>query len=135
MKEMMALPNVRMISPDVSTIDLINGSKGVFIINSTPGYEALVLGKPVVTFGHDLLFAGKEPVVTVHDMSKLPGVVMKLAKGGMKPDEKKAKELVARYYKHLIFLEGRFGMNRIDLTNADAKKMAGALEECIAAIA
>lgn len=135
MKEIMALPNVRMISQDVSTIDLINGSKGVFIINSTPGYEALVLGKPVVTFGHDLLFAGKEPVITVHDMSRLLGIVMKLAKGGIRPDEKKAKELVARYYKHLIFLEGRFGMNRIDLTDADAEKMASALEECIAAIA
>ncbi|MFA5412029.1 MAG: hypothetical protein WC350_01630 [Candidatus Micrarchaeia archaeon] len=135
MKEMMALPNVRMISPDVSTIDLINGSKGVFIINSTPGYEAIVLGKPVVTFGHDLLFSGKEPVITVHDMNKLPGVAAKLANGGIRPDEKKAKELVARYYKHLIFLEGRFGMNRIDLTDKDAKKMARALEECISAIA
>lgn len=135
MREVASLPNVRMVSPDVSTIDLINGSKGVFIINSTPGYEALVLGKPVVTFGHDLLFAGREPVITVHDMTELPGLVMRLANGEVRLDEKKAKELVARYYKHLIFLEGRFGMNRTDLTDADAEKMAAALEECIAAIA
>jgi len=129
--ELKNLKNICIIDPDTSTQELIQNSKAVFIINSTPGYEALALGKPVVTFGHDLLFANDPALITIHDINDLPEVIMKFANNSIRLNEDAVKTFLARYYKHLIFLDGRFGMNRIDLTASDAKKVAETLQECV----
>lgn len=50
-KKVSALPNVRLINFDVNIKKLILKSKGVITVNSTAGYEALLLGKPVYLFG------------------------------------------------------------------------------------
>ena len=50
-KKISALPNVRLVNFDVNIKNLISKSLGVITINSTAGYEALLLEKPVFLLG------------------------------------------------------------------------------------
>lgn len=50
-KKISRLPNVRFINCDVNIKELIPHSRGMITINSTAGYEALILDKPVYLFG------------------------------------------------------------------------------------
>lgn len=50
-KKVSALPNVRLINFDINIKKLILKSEGVITVNSTAGYEALLLSKPVYLFG------------------------------------------------------------------------------------
>ena len=50
-KRIMAISNVKVIHPDVNVRELIKQSAGVCTITGTMGWEALVYGKPAVTFG------------------------------------------------------------------------------------
>lgn len=50
-KKISALPNVRLINYDINIKELIQKSQGVITINSTAGYEALLLDKPVYLLG------------------------------------------------------------------------------------
>lgn len=50
-REIQKIPNVRLINPDVNSIEIIKHTKIALLISSTVGWEALLLGKPVVTFG------------------------------------------------------------------------------------
>jgi len=44
------LPNVKMIHPDVNSLELIKNSKLIISINSTAGFEALFYNKPSINF-------------------------------------------------------------------------------------
>lgn len=46
------IPNIKYISPNANNKKLIINSKGVITISSTMGYEALLMEKPVITFGN-----------------------------------------------------------------------------------
>lgn len=50
-KKVSSLPAVKLISPQVNIKELINKAQGVITVNSTAGYEALILGKPVYLLG------------------------------------------------------------------------------------
>ncbi|MGH1967805.1 capsular biosynthesis protein, partial [Acinetobacter baumannii] len=50
-KKVSSLPNVRLVNFDVNIKRLILKSVGVITVNSTAGYEALLLGKPVYLLG------------------------------------------------------------------------------------
>ncbi|MEJ5139572.1 MULTISPECIES: capsular biosynthesis protein [Acinetobacter] len=50
-KKISALPNVRLVNFDINIKKLILKSVGVITVNSTAGYEALLLDKPVYLFG------------------------------------------------------------------------------------
>lgn len=47
-----SIRNVRLITPDADSHDLINHSSASCVINSTVGWEAILYEKPVVTLGH-----------------------------------------------------------------------------------
>ncbi|MDR2221535.1 MAG: hypothetical protein LBE34_02235 [Flavobacteriaceae bacterium] len=51
-KKLKNIPNVKLISCDENTKELITNSKGVVTLTSTVGYEALLLNKPVFVFGN-----------------------------------------------------------------------------------
>ena len=51
-EEILSLPNVKYINPESYTKELISKSIGVVTITSTMGYEALLMRKPVLTFGN-----------------------------------------------------------------------------------
>ncbi len=46
-----AIRNVRLVDPALSSIDLIRDSELVVTITGTVGFEALLIGRPVITFG------------------------------------------------------------------------------------
>ena len=50
-KRIKAIPNARLMYPSISSFDLINKAELITTINGTVGWEALQLGKPVITFG------------------------------------------------------------------------------------
>jgi hypothetical protein len=68
------LPNVRLIDPRTRSFDLIASSRLITTITGTVGWEALQLGKPVVTFGH--VFFNMVPLVRhVTDTAQLPRAI------------------------------------------------------------
>jgi capsule polysaccharide export protein KpsC/LpsZ len=46
-----AIPSVRLLGPDANTWALIKEASAVAVITGTMGWEALLFGKPVITFG------------------------------------------------------------------------------------
>ncbi|TSC87209.1 MAG: hypothetical protein G01um10148_314 [Parcubacteria group bacterium Gr01-1014_8] len=57
------IPNVRLMNPALSSFEIIKHCRLVTVISGTPGWEAALLKKPVITFGHvfynALSFIGK----------------------------------------------------------------------------
>lgn len=50
-EKLLAIPNVRLVDPEVDSRVLIENARLVATITGAIGFEALVLGKPVITFG------------------------------------------------------------------------------------
>jgi hypothetical protein len=50
-RSMKQIPNVELVATNVSTVDLIKHSAAVATVSGTAGWEAVCLGKPVITFG------------------------------------------------------------------------------------
>lgn len=51
-KALKNIPNVKLISPDENTKNLIQKAKGIITLTSTVGFEALMMSKPVFVFGN-----------------------------------------------------------------------------------
>lgn len=54
LKTLKSFSNVKIISPDISIHDILSNTKGVITLNSTTGVEALMHGKPVLSFSSNL---------------------------------------------------------------------------------
>ena len=73
-KEMLKIPNVRLIDQEIKSFDLIKNAKLVATISGTVGWEATLLEKPVITFG-DVFFNCLSFVKRIHDIEMLPRLV------------------------------------------------------------
>lgn len=51
-KKLKEIPNLKLINPNEPNRPLINSSKAVIVLTSTMGFEALILGKKVITLGN-----------------------------------------------------------------------------------
>jgi capsule polysaccharide modification protein KpsS len=89
------IPNVTLVSPSVSALELISAAEAIVTINSTVGFEALVRGKPVVTLGPSF-YRGKGITIDVDHFYDLPQAI-KLAIDG-KPD----KDLVRKFLYYAV---------------------------------
>ena len=56
LKKLSELPNVRVISTDIPTHTVLRNSKGVITYNATTGIEALMHGKPVLSFSPNIYY-------------------------------------------------------------------------------
>ena len=75
-KELKKMPNVKLIRPTVLGLDIIKQAKLVATITSTAAWEAVLLKKPAISFGHQ--FYNVLPMVEMcHDIEKLPELVDK----------------------------------------------------------
>ena len=54
LKTLRSFPNVKIISPEISIHDILSNTKGVITLNSTTGVEALIHGKPVISFSSNI---------------------------------------------------------------------------------
>jgi len=50
--KLMNVPNIKLLKAKIPGKSIIKSSKGVFIVNGTAGFEAIMLNKPVFTFGN-----------------------------------------------------------------------------------
>jgi hypothetical protein len=50
-KEIVRIPNVKLINPQINGLDLVQKAKLLVVISSTSGWEGVLLKKPVITFG------------------------------------------------------------------------------------
>ncbi len=73
-KELKKIPNVKLINPAITSFDVLPKAKLVLTITSTVGWEALFLGKPVITFGEQ--FYNSIPMVKkCTQIDRLPYIV------------------------------------------------------------
>ncbi len=70
------IPNVRLVDPAIKGFDLIRHAKLVTVINGTPGWEAALLGKPVITFG-DIFYNALSFVGHSRAPDELPALIQK----------------------------------------------------------
>jgi len=75
-ERIMDIPNVKLISPDVRVRDLIQQSLGVCTITGTMGWEALVYGKPAITFGRPF-YDASGLTYPVEEIQGLPRLLQK----------------------------------------------------------
>lgn len=92
LRRILDTPNVRLIDPRTHPHQLIRASRGVITVNSTAGFEAIVLGKPVITLTRSY-YSDKGLTTDVRDLSVLAaGIRAGLARP---PDPAVAVSLVA----------------------------------------
>lgn len=73
-KELLAIPNVRLVSPYLKSNQLISKSKLVCVTTGTAGWEASLLKKPVITFGN-VYFNTLSFVKQCRTVDELPAIV------------------------------------------------------------
>ncbi len=67
-------PNVRLISPHANSVELNKKSSLVLTITGTAGWEAILLQKPVITFGK-IYYNIFEEVTNITEIEKLPALI------------------------------------------------------------
>lgn len=82
-KDLMLYPNIRLISPFVSGVELAQKSRFVATVTGTVGFEAIALNKPVLIFG-DTFYDICPWIQKVKNLEDLASVVPRLCaiKGG-----------------------------------------------------
>jgi hypothetical protein len=71
LKTLKSFPNVKIISPEISIHDILSKSKGVITLNSTTGVEALMHGKPVLSFSSNLYQGYHSSAITCSNLFEL----------------------------------------------------------------
>ncbi len=73
-KELLKIPNVRLVNHRISSFEFIKRAKIITAITGTVGWEASIYGKPVITFGN--VFYNALPFVKrVRSMEDLPSII------------------------------------------------------------
>ncbi len=90
-KEMVCRPNVRMLKTHLNSQELVKKSAAVITISGTVGWEGIILGKPVITFGR-VFYNYFDQVIHVRDITELPHI-LKEAIFNFTPD----RELMLKY--------------------------------------
>jgi hypothetical protein len=114
--------NVTLVSPSMSTFDLIRKSRAVATITSTAGWEAFVLGKPVLVFGR--VFFQEFPNVLKLDIDDDTPRKVASYLDGFRPDEKAIERAVIAYF--AATSPGETGDIGNDVSRAAAKDNAEA---------
>lgn len=73
-KELLKIPNIRLIDPAIPSFPLIQNAKIVTTISSSAGWEAVLLRKPVITFG-DVFYNALSTVKHCRTIDELPYVI------------------------------------------------------------
>jgi hypothetical protein len=73
-KELKKIPNVKIIDPKISSLDLVGKCKLVSTITGTSGWEGILLKKPAIIFGESL-YSSLSGTEVCKDITKLPYLV------------------------------------------------------------
>ena len=101
-KKVHYLPNVKLMSHTLNVRDFIVKSSGVVTLTSTLGFEALILGKPVILLG-DVFYKYFPSVMIMDGWHMLPGLFQKCLNDDMSSDETKKTTAIAlkKYFNFL----------------------------------
>lgn len=97
-EQIAAIPNVTLVHPGVSSLELIRRADLVCVITSSAGYEAAVLGKPVVHLGHYSTLLGLPHVWHFDSTRQFENVRTILRDAGMPGAAEERARAGARYY-------------------------------------
>lgn len=92
-QQLKKIPNVKLLPPDVNSFELIRHSKLVTTISGTAGWEAVIFGKPVITFG-DVYYNALSTVTRCSDIEQLPALVQREIQHH-EPNEDELRDFVA----------------------------------------
>ena len=84
-KELKKIPNVRLLRPEISSFTIIPACSLVAIITGSAGWEASLLGKPVITFG-DVFYNALSSVTRSRSPEELPTLVKQQLERGRTDD-------------------------------------------------
>ncbi|MCG2718061.1 MAG: hypothetical protein L6408_04405 [Nanoarchaeota archaeon] len=125
-KQLSKIQNIRFIPPTTNPYYLINNAIATITINSTTGFEAVILNKPMITFGHEI-YAKEGVSIVVRDLKELPDIIFNvMSDPNYGIDINKRKEFIYKVFKNTIKLEGKFGLDYLIYTENDYKNIADA---------
>lgn len=125
-KEIAKLPNVKLIKHDVNTKELIKNSKGVITLTSTVGYEAIILGKPVIVLGR-VFYEQAYGVYRPKKWEDIFSIIKNKVNNFVSNDEEVVKFLLAYWlstYEGNVFVDGAEEINNI-------RKVTNIIEELL----
>jgi hypothetical protein len=82
-----SLPNIKLLSPQVSIHDILKNSQGILVYNSNTGIEALMHGKPVLSFASNIYFKHHPAVLHCDDLFQLGEKLIQLLKTSVKRED------------------------------------------------
>lgn len=97
-EQLKKIPNIVLIDPVEDSKKIIDNSKLVFVITGTAGWEAVMLKKPVVTFGR-VFFNRMNTVYKCRSYLELPEIVRK-ALNAHEHDENELRRMLGAIMKH-----------------------------------
>lgn len=128
------LKNVKIIDPSTPPINLLKNSVGVITVNSTTGFEALIMGVPVLTFGHDFYCKG-DLCYLVRDINKLSETLISMINRSDQPDRDTIIDFVKTVYANTIWIDGiNYDYGFYGLTDVDGRNISLALNHIVEAL-
>ena len=106
LRKLSKINNIKIINPMHSPIELINNSKGVLTVNSTTGFEALIMGIPLITFGHDF-YCKENLCYIIRDINELSEALMNILNNQYKIERSAVEKFVENVYNNTIWIEGK----------------------------
>lgn len=73
-KELVKIPNVKLLDPSIPGFDLIQNAKIIFVLTATTGWEAVFLKKPVISFG-EIFYNALSMVKRCYSFEELPHII------------------------------------------------------------
>jgi len=101
-KELLKIPSVKLINQKIGSFEIIKHSKLVATITGTAGWEAVLLDKPVITFGN-VFYNNLSCVKRVREIENLPNIINEQLYN-FKPDEEEIVDIVAAILKDSVDL-------------------------------
>lgn len=96
-RRLASLPNVRLLGPNEPTKQLIKASAAVITLTSTVGYEALLLKKPVLLYGH-VFYGFHTGVKPIENPAKLRPLIEHVLANPPEWDDEYDQDFICAYY-------------------------------------
>jgi hypothetical protein len=121
-----SLPNIKLLSPNVPIHDILKNSRGALVYNSNTGIEALMHGKPVLSFASTIYFKHHPAVLYCDDLFQLGEKLIQLLKTSVKRED------TIVYLQKMYQVSVDYLMNSYYFTSEeDAKKKAISFAEML----
>ncbi|NQU34188.1 MAG: hypothetical protein HQ521_13225 [Bacteroidetes bacterium] len=119
LNKLKSYPNVRLLSPKISVHRILKNSKGILVYNSNTGIEALMYGKPVLSFASNIYYNHHPAVLHCLNLYEIGEKLSKLIKMRVERED------TIKYLKKMFSVSIDFLLNSyFFLSDEDAKEKA-----------